>query len=281
MRIEYVDVDESMIMSAGALESTIDRLGVAPVLHSETFGARTPPALEKILNSIEQSGTPVIADETHSILQSRPSSFTYRIASLRKLLPLPDGAYVFGLDYMQPDREQGGLSEVVGLRLTAAEQKAAYLRGDRNDKAFLDIYARAENILDEFSDILPMSRQSEVLLASLDYESLSRRRESNATYLAAGLDDISSIRIVNREAVTTAPPYLVVSSDRVLELRTHLTAQGVYCPIHWPPPKESELRRRWKSPVLSMPIDHRYNHRDMQRIIDLIVEFERGRRVSR
>ena len=86
------------LLDPDALDSTLTAHPGYPVLHSETFGTPADPDLTSVLDRARTGDHPVVVDRTHSLLGAPSWHGDYEVASLRKLLPTPDGAWVSGLE---------------------------------------------------------------------------------------------------------------------------------------------------------------------------------------
>ena len=86
------------LLDPDALDSTLTAHPGYAVLHSETFGTPADPDLTSVLDRARTGDHPVVVDRTHSLLGAPSWHGDYEVASLRKLLPTPDGAWVSGLE---------------------------------------------------------------------------------------------------------------------------------------------------------------------------------------
>jgi hypothetical protein len=254
-----------LAMDAYALDELIDTHGTGAILHCETFGIRTRADLLDVLSSQARKGIPVISDDTHTLFDPSPGPYAYRVASLRKLLPLADGGYAMGLD--DEFSSVGNAEAFVALRERAAAEKTAYLHGDHQDKRHLRTFAQAERLAEELVEPAPMSQQSSALLLRLNLGALAERRSANAAALIATLDAGGQVEVVGVGAAAVgARPYVAIRTRDGAKLRRQLVPLGIYCPIHWPRPGGLAADASWDSGLLSLPVDHRYDHADMVRI---------------
>lgn len=100
--VRNVETGRTGQMRGRALLAALAGRPDAAVLHCATFGIPPDPDLRAALATAHAAGHPLILDETHAVLDPAaaligPPLPDYRVASLRKLLPLPDGAWVTGL----------------------------------------------------------------------------------------------------------------------------------------------------------------------------------------
>ena len=70
---------------------------------------------------------------------------------------------------------------------------------------------------------------------------------------------------------------LLVSEEVRDSLKQHLISESIYCPVHWPLPRQSSLQKcntTIYNQELSLINDQRYNLLDMQRLVTTIGEFK-------
>lgn len=241
-------------------------------LQNEAFGTPPDSLLTDALQTAESLGYPVIVDETHSLLAESRTRATHRIASLRKLLPLPDGGYVTGLRSPSHLTTTAIHSTFVRTRVRAAHMKVDYLNGRRGDKAHLDHFSRAESLLEYARSPSSISETALSYIERLDYADIIGRRRENAKRLTAHLKELN-FHVVNDRGWRNSPAFIVITHSDVKNLRSHLTSSNIFCPIHWPRPANRPSKFPWRSDLLSLPIDHRYGPKDMDRIAETISSY--------
>lgn len=265
-----------------ALAATVDEAPNCAILFSETFGCAASASLAAVLDDARAEGHAVVVDRTHSFLA--PASYVgdYAVASLRKLLPIPDGAWVTGLADPPVLGAHREAELFAGLRSQAATLKRQYLDEERDDEAHRAAFERAEDLLERLPDTCPMSDASLELLDHLDPKRLRAGRLANAERLTALLEGLP-IRVVNGNGWRNSPSYVVISTHDVNSLRNHLISEAIYCPVHWPEPRGLRAGVVWRHDLLSLVIDQRYTGDDMERMAaEIAAHFEntypKGRR---
>lgn len=229
------------------------------------FGVPESQSWLDFLSRARHAGAVVVSDESHRVLDAGPNIADYRIASLRKLLPVPDGAFLVGFE-----RDLPAPGHQAAARLNAMREKSAHLRGQRPGR-HLEMFHAAEEMTER--DILParMSTASHELIDLFDYRRLRERRRRNHDVLSSGLEG-SGFR-VNTD-VAQVPSHLVLSGLRTQQLRKHLIRHRIYCPVHWPAPQGRPCPAGdWRTNILSIPVDHRYAEDDMLRVCAAVHEF--------
>ncbi len=248
-----------------ALAAALAEASGCAILFSENFGCAASASLAAVLDDARAEGHAVIVDRTHSLLAPAGYVGDYAVASLRKLLPVPDGAWVTGLVTPPVLAAHQGVKLFVELRSQAATLKRQYLNEERGDQAHRALFERAEDLLDRLPDTCPMSDASLELLDHLDPRRLRARRLANADRLTALLEGLA-VHVVNGDGWRSSPSYVVISTRDVTGLRNHLISEAIYCPIHWPEPRRLLAGMVWRHDLLSLVIDHRYTADDMERM---------------
>ena len=276
MQIEFCETTDQMILNGHSVQKVLStNTDSLAILHSETFGTPATDELRFALDAAKSAGTPIILDRTHSLLSQTEAGprADYEIASLRKLLPVPDGGYVRGLRrppglQMTPEHQS-----FIKLRSQAAAQKTRYLQRKLPKKLHLDQFRHAENLLDSSLTPSPISDFTRKLLTTLDYRSMRRARIKNARVLEAALSS-TGVKVANSIGWRNSPSYLVIRHPEASSLRGYLSSKKIYCPIHWPRPDVILEPRSWRTDLLSLPIDHRYTTTDMRRVASTILEYQ-------
>lgn len=218
------------------------------------------------VTSQRAAGARVVSDETHRVGGVWMKAADHYVASFRKMLPVPDGAVLTGMDgQLSEPGEQGK------VRWEAMMLKRRQL-ATGEPRTYLDAFASAESITER--DVRPASAsaQTHELLSALNVEELRRRRRANADALNAALEDS---RFIVTTLAADVPSHVVLEGPGSENLRKHLIARDVFAPVHWPR-SQVEVPDGWRTDILSIPVDHRYTTKDMERVAEIIHEFELG-----
>ncbi len=226
----------------------------------------------------------VVEDHTHDPLSdwARASSASYCLASLRKTLPLPDGALIWsprGLDIPIP---AGDESAGAGLKLTAMILKAAWL-GDRAvpKAAFRALQRSGECALARSAG--PATALTRTVLPLLDAWRLRSTSTHNARELIAALPARpDSWRVLGDAPAGTAPfrVQLLCASEEIRDtLQTYLQKNAIFAPVHWRQSRSrfwsgDDTAADYASRILTIPVDHRCRASDVQQIRDVLQRFE-------
>ena len=233
-----------------------------------------------ILSRDWPDGVEIVEDHTHDPLSAwaTRSGADWCVASLRKSLPLPDGAVLWSpRGHPLPAPPPAGPADGVEARLAAMALKREWLRGASDDR---DRYRRlevdAERRLGEAPPVA-MSGWSERLLAGMPAGAWRERRRANHRALAAALDGAAGARLLrpDPDAVPFAATLLCDAAAVRDGLRERLIAARVYPPVLWPlepatvqgiPPEHVAASRR----LLSLCCDFRYDAGDVRRVAGLV-----------
>jgi hypothetical protein len=201
------------------------------------------------------------------------SQADYAFTSLRKTLPVPDGAIIWSpRELPLPDQPAGG-AEGSELKLAAMLLKGEYLGGgdDALKERFRQLQLDGEERLaaSGIAGASPATREALVRGVPLPWRA---KRAENAARLLAGLHGWEPAEPLFTEWPADAAPLGAVftfasGADRD-RLRETLREAGVYCPVHWADAARSERERvrDLAARILTIPTDWRYSAGDMARI---------------
>src|SRR3954453_5528053 len=138
--VSPLPVGDDLFPLPGMIRQALAEPSATVVLHAPYFGQDTPAHVRDELAAARALGAKLVVDETHRPLSPSEFPAEFRIASLRKTLPLYDGAYVIGLGAPVLPASDGPRSELSSLRATAMEAKASYLRDGGDAAAHLGLF---------------------------------------------------------------------------------------------------------------------------------------------
>ena len=227
----------------------------------------------------EETECVLVEDHAHDPASEWATASTadYAFSSLRKTLPVPDGAILWsprGLEL--PDQPAGG-ADGSELKLAAMLFKGEYLAGgdDELKERFRRLQLDGEARLAESPVAGASAATREAIVRGVPLPWRAKRAE-NAARLIAALHSWDAADPLFTEWPADAAPlgavFVFASSgerDRVREL---LRDAGVYCPVHWADAATSSSARvrRLAERILTIPADWRYSAADMVRIASLV-----------
>jgi len=264
----------------GGVEAAVGEVRAGDVvLVLNTFGLRDARAVTKKLRG---AGAAVIEDHSHDPLSrwAFESEADWCLASLRKTLPLPDGAVLWSPQghRMPGDHPGESRAEAVAHRMLASmELKRMYLAGEGVEKsAFRELYKEAES---SFPDVTPggISRISRELLSAFPVDEWRERRRANWSAVCEAIGELIDGRVLEPDAAE-AVPFAVVcvfeSAKRRDRVREALIERRIYPAEIWPldepvvelPSSSVELSAR----TFCLQCDWRYDERDMERVVETV-----------
>ena len=224
----------------------------------------------------------LIEDHTHDpqSLWARSSTADFVFASLRKTLPLPDGAIAWSpRELSLPEAAPGGPPIGSSLKLAAMLYKRRYLDSGETlpslKKTFLELQKRGEQIL-------PEPNNEAISAWSLDFvcrgtPSLWRsRRERNVRSLL-----MRALSVPGGKPLFTSWPaghcpfnaVYVFDDERAREItRRRLISAQVYTPVHWPLRHGGEASLDLSRRILTIPLDFRCGEPQIARIASILTE---------
>jgi hypothetical protein len=228
------------------------------------------------------SGIEVIEDHTHDPWSpwAFASNADYCVASLRKTLPVPDGAVLWsprGHELPEP-------LPITTAHRTATHDKLAgmVLKSALLKQHFRNLSARGERCI---ATTRPsgMSEFTASVIQTFPIGEWRERRRSSHQRLSEGLSHINDIEILPSRDNRTVPFSAVLhckSTAHREHLQLGLIARDVYPAMLWPleepvlegiPDADRDLSRR----LLSIHCDLRYTSTDMDTVAQIIQEIHR------
>ena len=278
--LTYYDIDRNLNPTDIEL---IKNSSAGVFLHMGYFGFSTNEILSDLVLTLKSESVITIEDVTHTLfsLQNDPIKSDFIIGSIRKWFGISSGGFLASDKIMKFNLFDANV-EFINLRRLSLQQKFQYIKsGNKSIKStYLSGLNRAEHILDE--DIRPykIDHESEVIIKNLDNKELQSYRQRNYEFLLKHLRDVDGIEVIFNDVGNDVTPMffpIYVKNDRD-ELRSKLIENEIYCPVHWPIPKQVKghlniTTKNIYDSILSIPCDQRYQIEDMRRIINGIVSF--------
>jgi len=203
-------------------------------------------------------GQRLLVDATQALYQPPPAG-CWGIASARKFLGVPDGAFVWGPVPLSPPSRSN--TRVTGTHLLARAAGAPEaLSHYRTNEAALS------------TDLLAPAPLSDALLDRIDHDEVKRRRSANAAVLHARLKAHNQLVLPDplpADAVPMAYPFLPARAVP----HTALYAEQIWVPRLWPERQEDGLpyTRHLSQHLLPLPCDQRYDAVHMHHIADVLL----------
>jgi hypothetical protein len=202
----------------------------------------------------------IIIDNTQAFFEN-PLKNIDTIYSPRKFFGVSDGGYLSTNKLLNQPFE-----------LDESYTNSVQLLGriDKNASFFYVDYQIAEERLINQS-IKKMSKLTQRILSSIDYERVIKKRKKNFIYLH---EKLRNMNLINIPSDLNFVPFVYPLMTENKNLRQKLIENKIYIAKYWNEVLErhfvSDIEKDFVNKVLPLPIDQRYNLDDMQRIVDVI-----------
>lgn len=281
--VEFFDIEADLTISWSKLERSITYHNPGVVLLHSYFGFDSFSEIRQHIPVLREQGIVIIEDITHSLFSGFANlEADYFVASLRKWIAIPDGGIAFSAYSPLTPPTMSTQDKVVELNLQAFREKLNYTKSlDAESKEkYRNLFDCAELTLNEDIRFYQMSNTSKQIIQNTDFNLLKKARKENYQYLLNELKEIEFFKPVFSSLPQDVVPLffpVFVEIDRT-ELRSYLSSKEIYMPIHWGIPKHFSGRLTENAEliyenILSIPIDQRYELKDMKRIIDLLKNY--------
>ena len=223
----------------------------------------------------------LVEDHSHDPLSewALTSQADYVFSSLRKTLPIPDGAVLWSpMKNRLPRPRMSSTVPGANQKLSAMLWKAEYLQGAGGPKLkqkYLSLLRRSEIKLDACRLVGTSSFTRKYISGGVP-ERWRMRRARNVRYLVQELKDwpiaCPLFSTWPEGAVPLALVLVFRSAGERDRYRSMLSFHDVYCPIHWVGghtafPEERDLSSR----ILTVPSDQRYTVMDMKKVARILL----------
>lgn len=274
-------IDKSLDINPNNFVEDIKKYNPSVVLIHPYFGFDTTNAIRDIIQPLRQDGIIFIEDMTQSMFSSfKPLKVNYYVGSIRKWMPIPDGAFTTAINRNTEEDE-----ELVDAKLKALTEKGEWIVNEMGSKKqFRQDFVKAERILDSRTKAFSMSSVSREIYDRTDIAKLRQQRYDNYFHLQHFLGSDASLR-------KNLEPILVMENDKVCpfhycvyvkegrkELQQYLADKDIYATVIWACPKEfeseiDETGRYIYEHILCFHVDQRYSEMDMERIIKELKDY--------
>jgi hypothetical protein len=227
-----------------------------------------------------REGTVVIEDRCQAMLSTwsyQPSAQHLLIASPRKFGPTGLGGWCDGLG---ADGSSKSADEMLIRSLNARVLKGNYLAdatlpvNSEIENSYLTALSSVEEFLDKHPNEATLPEFGLKVIAGLDWSFVAQQRRTNWLQLIQILpNNVTPVFSSLPESVV--PLGLVVRVANRDLVRKRLAANRIFCPVHWPLPREVDRHRfpmsaQLADTLLTLPIDQRYGESDMTRLSEAL-----------
>lgn len=277
--VHYYPVERDLTTTSDVILETVLQCDASIVLFHRYFGFDTlDKQVDRMCDILRGLGKYTIEDCTQCLYSDIPradSDFT--VGSIRKWTGTPDGGFIVSHKMRLNNKPVSCDVELEKVKIEASFAKYRFLfehQGDKGD--MLAMYRKAEDILNNQTDIYAISEMSVMVQADLNKQELIRKRRENfeivGNNLTSHLQPVFKLG-TNKEV----PLYFPVLVEDRATLQKHLVNNAIYAPVVWPKDDKQPLQcdgaENAYQHLLCIPIDQRYDVDDMNRIVEVINGF--------
>jgi GDP/UDP-N,N'-diacetylbacillosamine 2-epimerase (hydrolysing) len=213
----------------------------------------------------------------------------FSFSSFLKSFAIPDGGCVRSKHRLkslivEPSSRQGVAYLLGGMIKHEYLNPSAYNEANTySDVRYLELFDKASKEVPESS--VRMTALSHALLERYPLEDWVQCRRKNYRFLMDALKAIPQVCLITDDLQSAEVPLFlpirVAATDRN-GLRDFLRQQQIYCPVHWPLIPELDNLEHHRAcelsqTILSLPIDHRLDFIDLERLVQSIISYWRNK----
>jgi len=223
---------------------------------------------DDLLNQYDKYPNKIIWDFCQALFCS-PPNHSCSFYSPRKFVGIPDG----GILIENSDVDSG---RIIRLKRSESHNGVLHLIKRLEKGAYFGYadYKKNENRL-ESEKLKRISKFSETILKSLNYENIEKSRIKNFKELHQNLKKINRLKII--EKIVNGPMAYPLKLQRVeaKDFRKKLIENKIYNAKYWPVDglaNKTEKNINLSESILALPIDQRYGREEMIYISEMILE---------
>lgn len=210
----------------------------------------------------ELFGQQLVVDNTQAFYD-KPINGIDTFYTCRKFFGVPDGAYLYTDQLLDDEFEQDESYERMTFLLKRIDLGA--------EEGYADFREQSRLLVGQ--SIKRMSKLTERLMQSIDYQLAAKRRRENFELLHLSLYESNQYYVhLTADAVPMVYPYLTERKN----LRDYLIKNRIYVARYWPNVREwttkDDIEYKLALQTQYLPVDQRYEVEDMKRILEVINE---------
>lgn len=208
----------------------------------------------------EKYNQQIIVDNTQAFY-AKPVLGIDTFYTCRKFFGVPDGAYLYTDKVLECEFKQ----DVSWDRMTFLTKRI----DEGAEAGYEDFQEKSKSLIGQ--PIKRMSRLTESLMQSIDYEAVKKKRRTNYAYLYDALYHHNKLRLeLPADAVPMVYPYMDSAGRKLREL---LIKNKIFVARYWPNVRGFEdyrIEEDFANKLLPLPCDQRYGNADMAVIVECI-----------
>ena len=226
------------------------------LLYTNYFGLKQ----RYVENLTEKVGSHLIVDNTQAFY-AKPIQGIDTFYTCRKYFGVADGAYLYTDKLLDEEFEQDESYDRMAHLLKRIDISA--------ERGFAD-FRKVDDGLDD-KPIRKMSKLTQRIMQSIDYETVAKKRRGNYQMLHEVLGKENNLELpLEDDAVPMVYPFLVL----IKGIREKLIENKVYVARYWPNVLEwtdkDGIEYLLACQMQPLPIDQRYGEEDMNRLIEIM-----------
>lgn len=226
------------------------------ILYTNYFGIKQ----RYVEELAERYGSQLIVDNTQAFY-AKPIEGIDTFYTCRKFFGVPDGAYLYTDKLLDEELEQDVSYERMSFLLKRIDLGA--------EAGYADFREQSHLLIGQ--PIKRMSKLTERLMQSIDYEKSAHTRRNNFCILHELLKETNKNRIIlDDNAVPMVYPYYTEKERH----REHLINNKVFVARYWPNVLDwcdpSELEYKLSENIVFLPIDQRYAESEMNYVLKFL-----------
>lgn len=244
---EFYSINESL-----ELDRKVNLLPGEALLYTNYFGLK-----QRYVESLSAIyGTRLIIDNAQAFFAPRIDLID-TFYSPRKFFGVPDGGYLYTDCTLDSD---------IPIDYSYERMQHLILRIEKGAEAGYAAFKKADSSLDN-QPILKMSKLTERLLQSIDYEYVRNRRRANFKILQERFDDENCLSFdLHIDEVPMVYPYYAATID----LKRSLIENKIFVATYWSNVlnwcKPTDIEYQLTDRIVAIPIDQRYGENEMELI---------------
>lgn len=212
----------------------------------------------------EKVGSRLIVDNTQAFY-AKPLAGIDTFYTCRKFFGVADGAYLYTDKLLDEDFEQDESYDRMAHLLKRIDLSA--------EQGFAD-FRKVDDDLDN-QPIRRMSKLTQRIMQSIDYEAAAKKRRENYLFLQEALGKENNIELpLDEDAVPMAYPFLVP----IKEIREKMIKNKIFVARYWPNvldwTTDKDIEYLLACQLQPLPIDQRYGRNEM---IEIVKHIENGK----
>lgn len=274
IKVVFYEIKEDLSINIENIKKLIKIYNVKAIFFIDYFGFYHDEENLIYLRTLKDKGVILIEDAVQMLWFKRLNKFigNYIFNSYRKFLPADGSLILCNKDYNFGVIEDNYSKLISEARIA----KTQYIKNNiGKEEEFLNKFNEAEKSYYRRKTINGIEDNSKKYLKKVNYQLIKERRLNNYNYLYEKLKELNIAKLMydNEKIEDNVPlvlPVLIKYRDFV---RKELRKYNIYCPVHW-----DITREKWavnfedslsvSRSILSIPIDWRYDRRNMDYFLD-------------